>query len=336
MNSDVPSSNKPTLNAANSPNTSNSPAEEAVTSEGPGARLLAARENRNMAVSEVASLLCLDCAVIRAIEQDDFDKLPSTTFVKGYLRGYAKLLGLDGQSLVDEYDAVTGPSDAGVKVTDMVAERKSWAGRWVVLTLALSAVLALAWFWSDPADQPVSTNTMQPSAALVDAVVSGTNSNATAETGDEREAVDDVIEQLLRGMNNEPAAGSEAAAAEAVDSPVQSEASAPSSVESEPSANENTSTSSDAAEASTAPTLTKLRLVGSQTSWVSIRDDRQKRIFRNNIKAGDSREVSGLPPMIINLGNAEGVDLYVDGQRFDHTAWHKANGTARFVLNPTR
>jgi cytoskeleton protein RodZ len=50
---------------------------------------------------------------LRALEDEQFDALPSQTYVKGFLRSYADYLGLDGQLYVDEYNSrfVTGDDD---------------------------------------------------------------------------------------------------------------------------------------------------------------------------------------------------------------------------------
>ena len=50
---------------------------------------------------------------LRALEDEQFDALPSQTYVKGFLRSYADFLGLDGQLYVDEYNSrfVTGEDD---------------------------------------------------------------------------------------------------------------------------------------------------------------------------------------------------------------------------------
>jgi cytoskeletal protein RodZ len=42
---------------------------------------------------------------LRALEEEQFDVLPSQTYVKGFLRNYAEYLGLDGQLYVDEYNS---------------------------------------------------------------------------------------------------------------------------------------------------------------------------------------------------------------------------------------
>lgn len=41
---------------------------------------------------------------LRALEDENFEQLPASTYIKGFLRTYADYLGLDGQLYVDEYN----------------------------------------------------------------------------------------------------------------------------------------------------------------------------------------------------------------------------------------
>jgi cytoskeletal protein RodZ len=68
-----------------------------------GAQLAAARKARKLDVVKVAHELKLDVAVIRALENDDAAALPASIFVKGYLRSYARLVGLPEQELLGKY-----------------------------------------------------------------------------------------------------------------------------------------------------------------------------------------------------------------------------------------
>ncbi|WP_341648617.1 helix-turn-helix transcriptional regulator [Thauera humireducens] len=61
----------------------------------PGAALRAAREARGESVAEVAFALKLNPRQIAALEADDFAALPGTAFVRGFLRNYARYVGLD-------------------------------------------------------------------------------------------------------------------------------------------------------------------------------------------------------------------------------------------------
>lgn len=74
--------------------------EPGLTESSPGHLLRERREERGLAVHEVAASLNLTEQIILALESDDHAGLPGPTFIKGYLRSYARLLGLDAEDLV--------------------------------------------------------------------------------------------------------------------------------------------------------------------------------------------------------------------------------------------
>ena len=76
----------------------------ALEERSPGAHLRRAREAANMNVDKVAAALLLQPQMIEALEADSFDHLPAPTFVRGYLRGYARVLGLPAEPILDMYD----------------------------------------------------------------------------------------------------------------------------------------------------------------------------------------------------------------------------------------
>ena len=73
-----------------------------------GRRLAQAREARELTIEKEADALHLDVRTVKALERDDRAALPSPIFVKGYLRGYAALVGLPAEELVSEYTALAG------------------------------------------------------------------------------------------------------------------------------------------------------------------------------------------------------------------------------------
>ena len=75
-----------------------------LDSTGPGAYLRDAREQANMTVEKVATALRLQTAIVEALEADAYDRLPAPTFVRGYLLGYARVLGLPSGPVVEMYD----------------------------------------------------------------------------------------------------------------------------------------------------------------------------------------------------------------------------------------
>ncbi len=64
----------------------------------PGERLRRAREEQGLSQDEVSKHLRLSLSYLRALEEDDYDRLPEPPFIKGYLRNYARFLGLPPRS----------------------------------------------------------------------------------------------------------------------------------------------------------------------------------------------------------------------------------------------
>lgn len=71
-----------------------------------GRFLLSSRIKRGLSIAEVSSTTRINEKFIRSVEDDRFDELPGDVFTRGFLRAYAKQLGLDGDELVAQYDAL--------------------------------------------------------------------------------------------------------------------------------------------------------------------------------------------------------------------------------------
>jgi len=78
------------------------PAPQPLTSA--GTILAQKREEWGLSIQEVAANLNLSTETIEALEADEYDSLPGTTFIKGYIRSYAKLLQLDVENLMGNID----------------------------------------------------------------------------------------------------------------------------------------------------------------------------------------------------------------------------------------
>ncbi len=139
----------------------------------PGHILRQVREEKGLSQQEVARELHLTSRVINGLETDDFSHVNSPIFARGYIRSYARHLGLDADELVAEYDAVYGSPDHGKKPMSTirkVGEQARPGDAWVKL---VSVVLVLAllgaswWWWQSQSDSvapvPVDEVTVQDS-----------------------------------------------------------------------------------------------------------------------------------------------------------------------------
>ena len=87
---------------------SENPAAVAAVPSSPGAQLRRAREARGESVHEVAFALKLSPRQVDALERDDFDALPGMAFLRGFMRNYARHVGLDAAPLLDAVQRMAG------------------------------------------------------------------------------------------------------------------------------------------------------------------------------------------------------------------------------------
>lgn len=123
----------------------------------PGATLQAAREAQGLTTSEAATSLRLPEKILLHLEAGRFDQLPGDTFARGYVRSYARLLGLDANRLVLEYDRARGIEvrERQVSGIDKMGRPGKAGGMlmtWttVIVALAILASLLLWWYDSQP------------------------------------------------------------------------------------------------------------------------------------------------------------------------------------------
>ncbi|MCZ6889777.1 MAG: helix-turn-helix transcriptional regulator, partial [Gammaproteobacteria bacterium] len=82
-----------------------------LTDSHPGPALKTAREKLGVSANDVAESLNLGIKVVVDIESCNYDNLPVAAFTRGYIRAYAKLLELDADVFVSQYDSVTGGAE---------------------------------------------------------------------------------------------------------------------------------------------------------------------------------------------------------------------------------
>lgn len=70
----------------------------------PGSLLRQAREEKGLTIEEMSAISNLTKQVIRGIESDDYSELAGLSFVRGYLKLYAKKLGVNESDVVEPFD----------------------------------------------------------------------------------------------------------------------------------------------------------------------------------------------------------------------------------------
>ena len=132
---------------------------------GPGQVFVDGREALGITQEQAADSLNLSVRAIKAIESDDANSLPDIVYVNGYIRSYAKLLGIASQPLIDAWRAQHAmPADEAAQLNtspdgskvDAVNVRPMKMGRWALIALGLSAVFVYFVAFTDDAATPQS------------------------------------------------------------------------------------------------------------------------------------------------------------------------------------
>jgi hypothetical protein len=134
-----------------------------------GASLREARARRKLGYDQVEAETKIRAKYIRCMEDEQFDVLPSGTYVRGFLRTYADYLGLDGQLYVDEYSSRYGdlPDERAARRRTQPQQRRNESSNAVLIALAgivaVGVLLLAAWKLNPSSDRPTSPLPPAPS-----------------------------------------------------------------------------------------------------------------------------------------------------------------------------
>ena len=273
-----------------------------------GELMIAARERWNLSAGDVARQLRLALRQVQALEANRFDTLPGNTFVRGFIRNYAKVVQTDPATFLEAYER-NRPQTQPPEIWPIKNERIDFTAKPIpkwVWYLAGAAVLAMlipiAIYLALQDDELPAKPT--PQAALP------TPSNVATQ-----EAPIPLNLPLPQIVSPDEARTSTPAAAvpnaTAVPNP-------PPTVQS----------ASVATPASPYPIL-KLNFEGN--AWVEIRDKSGKKVFSQLSRSGSEQVVQGEPPLSLVVGDAANVKITYNGNPVD-LAPHIKKTVARLTL----
>src|SRR5207248_10511564 len=81
-----------------------------------GARLKRERRQRKIELDDISASTKISSRFLRALEEEQFDQLPGGIFNKGFIRAYARYLGIDEEAAVADYLSVSGHGDPALRV----------------------------------------------------------------------------------------------------------------------------------------------------------------------------------------------------------------------------
>ncbi|WP_282385520.1 MULTISPECIES: RodZ domain-containing protein [unclassified Pseudomonas] len=322
----------------------------------PGETLRQARESNGWSLAEVALKLNLTVTSLSNLEAGAFDKLPGHTFARGYIRAYAKLLGMDQTVLVQQFDQSTGTDSQGSNVHALgrIEEpvRVSHTILRIVSLLLLIAVIGggFVWWQDQTSQRTRDLTSLAPEHVEVEGADGTTQIHPIDEPEDqavaENQADSSTTLALPQSETSAESTGAESAApatepaapAVAPSAPAQTPApvvAAPATpAPSVPATPAPTAPVAQAPSAeATAPVAGEgqVQLQFTGDCWAQVTDGRGKVIFSGLKHKGDSVSVSGKPPLNVRLGVARAAQVSYNGQPVD-IAPFTSGETARLKL----
>jgi cytoskeleton protein RodZ len=320
-----------------------------------------ARESNGWSLAEVALKLNLTVNSLSNLEAGAFDKLPGHTFARGYIRAYAKLLGMDQTVLVQQFDQSTGTDSQGSNVHSLgrIEEpvRVSHTILRIVSLLLLIAVIGGGFVWwqdqtSSRSKDPIS---LSPEHVEVEGADGTTQIHPLDEPEDQAVAegqAEGSTSLALPQAENSTEAPAEAeatapAAPIAAAAPTHSTAPAPAA----PTHSAAPVVATPATPAPVAPPASvtapvptipapaaapvagqgQVQLQFTADCWTQVTDGSGKVLLSGLKRKGENVSVSGKPPFSVRLGFARGAQVSYNGQVVD-VAPFTSGETARLKL----
>ncbi len=330
-------------------------AETAQTGVSAGQLLRAARLERGLSIEDVAKQLRLSVRQVTALEEDDYSKLSSATFLRGFVRNYAKLLRMDAMPLLQRVQESLPPPQTPT-ISNPIEGIPFPSGRnQGKRNLIIGAITFLAL------------------SLLVYEIYRGNDVNmekrqtdASGETGTQAEPSGMAAPQLqlppAAVMNNmaeadvppaakadgPPVAKADVPSAKAAEAPViEKKLAAPAPVQqvSPPATAPKSANalppklaSPEPVNAAVVPEVADeggnvMRLSFEGESWAEVRDSRGKVLLSRINPRGTQQVLHGKPPFSLKIGNAAEVKLVYNNKPVDLAPYTNAyGGTARLSL----
>jgi cytoskeleton protein RodZ len=279
----------------------------------PGAVLRATREASGYSLTEVSQALKFGVRQIEALENDDYSTLTGTTFIRGFVRSYARYLRLDEAPLLAALEPQAPVAVAEMRPMESMDEAMPAAttgGNKRAYGLAVIVLLLCGGAWFAWQEQPASTSS--PEVA--------TPAPATVPLEPVQAPASTIVDSPAKHTENASATATVVAPSPAVITPVTTA--------------ETPAPLAETVPAAPAPNPNERQLVFSfsDVSWVEVRDASQRVLYSGRSTPDTRQVVRGRPPFQLVVGNAQAVKLRYEDRSIDLQPYTRVD-VARLTLD---
>ncbi|MEZ8191650.1 cytoskeleton protein RodZ [Vibrio sp. 1F279] len=291
------------------------------------------RESLGLTQKQISDRLKLRVTLIQQIEENQFESDQVATFMRGYIRSYAKYVNLDEKVVLS---ALHHAGDAQHQEQEMLSfSRKTKTekhnSRIMILTWSIFAVIAgisSLWWWQNQQQDTLSQSLANTESSEELAVEESLAPEFTS-----LEVIE--AEQNEEGTSVVEGTDDLAAISDAEDSVTSTdETTAQQATETEPTAEvAANAVNAEAVEASTASeaVINELVMQFSADCWIQVKDASGKTLSTGIKKAGQSLNLSGTAPYKVILGAPEGVSMTFASEPVDLSGYTSGK-VARITL----
>jgi cytoskeleton protein RodZ len=267
-----------------------------------GERMQREREMRGITLEEISEATKISSRSLRALEEEKFDKLPGGIFNKGFVRAYARHVGIDEDQAVADFVAASGgekeqplpdpPEPRAVALGQRTDAHPNWSGFALLLLLFATAVAAV-WKLGPSAFNGVST--------------------ALAEHFQSKPASPPAVPQVT------PSSAPEVSATAALPSPPAQKKPLPRAKALNVAVSDPATTPQDALDAAAVPSppvtasTFVVQIRATKDAWVQIVAD-GKLLSEGVLVPPAEKRVRAAKEVVIKTGNAAGVEVSFNGQ----------------------
>lgn len=314
-----------------------------------GQELKTARERSGMSLQAVADALRLDPRLIEAIEGENAESLPAPAYVRGYIRAYAQLVRCEPETLIARYNTQAKSDPDLVASVHTVAAFKQqrdaqlmWVGTGIVVSLLM--IVIGGWLLIENLFVEAPDTAVAPPAVIADSqldapsVPESWQQTAPASTVPDVGSLPpaDVPAPDSTASGNAAGTASQAQAPAAVQAPAPAESIPPASAVQEPA----TASAVQPEPVPQRPVVTDartgsdtLRLTLDGVSWIEVLDANGERLVYGLFdEQTRPLAVKGQAPFDVTIGDANHVDVSVNGQYVSSEPHIRRNNTARFIV----
>ncbi|ECG8589997.1 cytoskeleton protein RodZ [Salmonella enterica subsp. salamae] len=308
-----------------------------------GVRLRNAREQLGLSQQAVAERLCLKVSTVRDIEEDKAPSDLASTFLRGYIRSYARLVHVPEEELLPGLEK-QAPLRAA-KVAPMQSfslgkrrkKRDGWLMSFTWLVLFVVVGLTGAWWWQNHKAQQEEITTMadQSTAELNADKESGqsvpldTSAASSQETTPAQTAPATPVDSTAAVVPPTPASTQNTVVA-----PSQADVDTAAATAA-PAATQTPSALPTDRAGVTAPAADPNALVMNFTAdcWLEVTDATGKKLFSGMQRKDGNLNLTGQAPYKLKIGAPAAVQIQYQGKPVDLSRFIRTNQVARLTLN---